>query len=180
CAINLALMLILAAHTALFAMIGSPVLPFVWAVLATLLWVLALMWINMRLSFLGAVIAVEVLSVCAGLARSWTLTGRGFWLLLGQLALGYFLSNQLVQLVISPLAIVISVALGLGLATTEDSAAAQAAIGLVSAALLLALTLISSAVLFAYFSCLVTVCFFDQQMRTEGLDLVLIRAEEER
>src|SRR5699024_8880289 len=134
----------------------SPVLAFVWAGLATLLWVLALMWLNLRLSFLGAAIAVEGLSVRAGLKRSWTLTGRGFWRLLGQLALGYFLSNQLVQLVISPLAIVISVALGLGLATTEDSAAAQAAIGLVSAALLLALSLISSAVLFAYFSCLVT------------------------
>ena len=180
CSINLGLLLILGAPTALFAMIDSPVLAFVWAGLATLLWVLALMWLNLRLSFLGAAIAVEGLSVRAGLKRSWTLTGRGFWRLLGQLALGYFLSNQLVQLVISPLAIVISVALGLGLATTEDSAAAQAAIGLVSAALLLALTLISSAVLFAYFSCLVTVCFFDQQMRTEGLDLVLIRAEEER
>src|SRR5699024_10300416 len=148
--------------------------------LATLLWVLALMWLSLRLSFLGAAIAVQELSVRAGLKRSWTLTGRGFWRLLGSLALDYFQSNQLVQLVISPLAIVIYVALGLGLASTEDSAAAQEAIGLVSAALLLALTLISSPVLFAYFSCLVTVCFFDQQMRTEGLDLVLIRAEEER
>src|SRR5699024_8628963 len=156
---------------ALFAMIDSSVLAFIWARLATLLCVLALIWLNLRLPFLGAAIAAEGLSVRAGLERPWTLTARGFWRLLGQLALSYFLSNQLVQLVISPLAIVISVALGLGLATTEDSAAAQAAIGLVSAALLLALTLISSAVLFAYFSCLVTVCFFDQEMRTEGLDL---------
>src|SRR5699024_6281873 len=147
--------IILGAPTALFAMIDSPVLAFVWAGLATLLWVLALMWLNLRLSFLGAAIAVEGLSVRAGLKRSWTLTGRGFWRLLGQLALGYFLSNQLVQLVISPLAIVISVALGLGLATTEGSAAAASTAFAASAALLLALTLISSAVLFAYFSCLV-------------------------
>ncbi|WP_209325296.1 hypothetical protein [Brevibacterium renqingii] len=179
CAINLGLLLALGAPTALFAMVDSPVLAFVWAGLAALLWLFALLWLNLRLAFLGSAIAVEDLSVRDGLKRSWALTGRGFWRLLGQLALGYFLSNQLVQLVISPLVLVISFVLGVGMATMESSESAQIAIGLVSAALLLGLTLISSAVLFAYFSCLVTVCFFDQQMRTEGLDLVLIRAEEE-
>lgn len=179
CGINLALLLALGAPTALFALIESPVLAIIWAGLAALLWALALLWLNVRLSFLGAAIAVEGLTIRDGLARSWRLTGRGFWRLLGQLALGYFLSNQLVQLVISPLVLVISAVLGVGMATTEDDPTAQIVLGIVSAGLLLGLTLISSAVLFAYFSCLVTVCFFDQQMRTEGLDLVLIRSEEE-
>lgn len=176
--INLGLLLILAAPTALFTLIDSTVLAFVWAGLAVLLWALALLWINLRLSFLGAAIAVENLSIRAGLRRSWKLTSHGFWRLLGQLALGYFLSNQLVQIVITPLVFIVSIVLGVGIATTEGDETTQIIIGVISGAVLLSLTLISSAVLFAYFSCLVTVCFFDQQMRSEGLDLVLIRAEE--
>ncbi|MGC2940313.1 MULTISPECIES: hypothetical protein [unclassified Brevibacterium] len=180
CAINLGLLLALTAPTLLFLGADSAVLAFVWAALAALLWFIALIWINLRLAFLGSAIAVEDLSVRAGIRRSWRLTGRGFWRMLGQLALGYFLSNQLVQLIISPIVFIISLALGIGIATTTDSTTAQTAITLVSVGLLLGLTLISSAVLFAYFACLVTVCFFDQRMRTEGLDLVLIRAEEDR
>jgi hypothetical protein len=178
-AINLALLLVLAAPTALFARIDSTVLAFVWAGLAVLLWALGLLWINLRLSFLGAAIAAEGLSIRAGIRRSWALTAHGFWRLLGQLALGYFLSNQLVQIVITPLVFIVSIVLGIGIATTEGDETTQIVIGVVSGAVLLALTLVSSAVLFAYFSCLATVCFFDQQMRSEGLDLVLIRAEEE-
>ena len=178
--INLGLLLVLAAPTLLFATADSAVLAFVWAGLAALLWFAALIWINLRLAFVGSAIAVEDLSVRAGIRRSWKLTGRGFWRMLGQLALGYFLSNQLVQLIITPIVFIVSLLLGIGITTTAESATAQAAIAVVSVGLLLGLTLISSAVLFAYFACLVTVCFFDQQMRSEGLDLVLIRAEEDR
>ena len=178
--INLGLLLVLAAPALLFATADSAVLAFVWAGLAALLWFAALIWINLRLAFVGSAIAVEDLSVRAGIRRSWKLTGRGFWRMLGQLALGYFLSNQLVQLIITPIVFIISLLLGLGMSTTSESTTAQAAIAIVSVGLLLGLTLISSAVLFAYFACLVTVCFFDQQMRSEGLDLVLIRAEEDR
>lgn len=178
-AINLGLLIVLAAPTALFVRIDSTVLAFVWAGLAVLLWALGLLWINLRLSFLGAAIATEGLSIRAGFRRSWALTAHGFWRLLGQLALGYFLSNQLVQIVITPLVFIVSIILGIGIATTEGDETTQIIIGVVSGAVLLALTLISSAVLFAYFSCLVTVCFFDQQMRSEGLDLVLIRSEED-
>ena len=178
--INLGLLLALTAPTLLFVSADSVILAFVWAALAALLWFAALLWINLRLAFLGSAIAVEDLSVRAAIRRSWTLTGRGFWRMLGQLALGYFLSNQLVQLIITPIVFIISLLLGLGMSTTSESTTAQAAIAIVSVGLLLGLTLISSAVLFAYFACLVTVCFFDQQMRSEGLDLVLIRAEEDR
>ena len=178
--INLGLLLALTAPTLLFVSADSVILAFVWAALAALLWFAALLWINLRLAFLGSAIAVEDLSVRAAIRRSWTLTGRGFWRVLGQLALGYFLSNQLVQLIITPIVFIISLLLGLGMSTTSESTTAQAAIAIVSVGLLLGLTLISSAVLFAYFACLVTVCFFDPQMRSEGLDLVLIRAEEDR
>ena len=178
--INLGLLLALTAPTLLFVSADSVILAFVWAALAALLWFAALLWINLRLAFLGSAIAVEDLSVRAAIRRSWTLTGRGFWRMLGQLALGYFLSNQLVQLIITPIVFIISLLLGLGMSTTSESTTAQAAIAIVSVGLLLGLTLISSAVFFAYFACLVTVCFFDQQMRSEGLDLVLIRAEENR
>lgn len=178
--INLGLLLALTAPTLLFASADSAILAFVWAAVAALLWFVALIWINLRLAFLGSAIAVEDLSVRAGLRRSWRLTRRGFWRMLGQLALGYFLSNQLVQLIITPIVFIISLALGVGMSTATESTTAQTAIAIVSVGLLLGLTLISSAVLFGYFACLVTVCFFDQQMRSEGLDLVLIRAEEDR
>ncbi len=118
--------------------------------------------------------------VPAAVARSWRLTGRGLWRLLGQLGLGYVLSNQLIQLILSPFLLVVTTLAVIGLAAAEGDVAVMTAIGIVVGAVVLALTTISSAVLFGYFSCLVCACYFDARMRGEGYDLVLIRGEEER
>lgn len=179
CTINLGLLIVLGAPSLLLALFDQVVLAAVAVVIGLLLWVGAVIWLNLRFAFLGAAIAAEDLGIRAGLRRSWRLTGRGFWRTLGQLSLGYFLSNQLVQLVIAPFVLILSVVTGAVLGTMSSSDTAMSGIGIVAGALLLALTAVSSAVLFGYFACLVCVSYFDQRMRSEGFDLVLIRRAEE-
>ncbi|MDN6377705.1 MAG: hypothetical protein L0K10_02015 [Brevibacterium aurantiacum] len=177
-AVNLGLLLLLSLPSVLFALADNPVVAIVTALVALGRWGCALIWLNLRFAFTGSAIAVEGLGVRAGLRRSWALTGRGFWRTLGQLGLGYFLSNQLVQLIITPLVSVLTVIATLAIGTAAASSTSITVITVVAGAALLILTTVSSAILFAYFSCLVCVCYFDQRMRSEGFDLVLIRREE--
>ena len=178
-AINLGLLLLLGLPSLLLALSDNSTLALVFAIIALGLWLCAFLWLNLRFAFVGATIASEKLGVRAALRRSWKLTGTGFWRTFGQLALGYFLSNQLVQLVIAPIIVVISVVAGVIFATVPESTPTITIIAIIAGAVLLALTAVSSAILFAYFSCLVCICYFDQRMRSEGFDLVLIRREEE-
>lgn len=178
-AINLGLLVLLGLPALLFALSDNTVLAIVTAILALGLWLCALIWLNLRFAFTGSAIAIERLGVRGALRRSWRLTGSGFWRTFGQLALGYFLSNQLVQLVITPLVTVVTVIATLAIGAADAASVSMTVIIAVAGAILLALTTVSSAILFAYFSCLVCVCYFDQRMRSEGFDLVLIRREED-
>ncbi|SMX78246.1 hypothetical protein [Brevibacterium antiquum] len=177
-AINLGLLILLGLPSLLFALFDNTGLAIVTAFLALGLWLCALIWFNLRFAFTGSAIAVERLGVRAALRRSWKLTGSGFWRTFGQLGLGYFLSTQLVQLVITPLVTVVTVVATIAIGTAAAGSSSMTVILVIAGAILLLLTTVSSAVLFAYFSCLVCVCYFDQRMRSEGFDLVLIRREE--
>ena len=177
-AINLGLLILLGLPSLVLALVDNTVLAIVAAVAALGLWLCALIWLNLRFAFTGSAIAVERLGLRAALGRSWRLTGRGFWRTFGQLGLGYFLSNQLVQLVIAPFVMVVTVVVTIVMGTAAESPETLTALTAIAGALLLILTTVSSAILFAYFSCLVCVCYFDQRMRSEGFDLVLIRREE--
>ena len=178
--IDLGLLLVLLVPATLLSLAEATVPAVVVGVLSLLLWVCAVVWVNLRLALVGTAIGAEGLRVPAAVARSWRLTGRGRWRLLGQLGLGYVLSNQLIQLILSPFLLVVTTLAVIGLAAAEGDVAVMTAIGIVVGAVVLALTTISSAVLFGYFSCLVCACYFDARMRGEGYDLVLIRGEEER
>ncbi|SMX88991.1 hypothetical protein [Brevibacterium antiquum] len=177
-AINLGLLILLGLPSLLFALFDNTGLAIVTAFLALGLWLCALIWLNLRFAFTGSAIAVERLGVRAALRRSWKLTGSGFWRTFGQLGLGYFLSTQLVQLIITPLVTVVTVVATIAIGTAAAGSSSTTVILVIAGAILLLLTTVSSAILFAYFSCLVCVCYFDQRMRSEGFDLVLIRREE--
>lgn len=177
-AINLGLLILFGLPSLLFALFDNTVLAIVTAFIALGLWLCALIWLNLRFAFTGSAIAVERLGVRAALRRSWKLTGSGFWRTFGQLGLGYFLSNQLVQLVITPLVTVVTVVATIAIGTAAAASLSMTVILAIAGGILLLLTTVSSAILFAYFSCLVCICYFDQRMRSEGFDLVLIRREE--
>ncbi|WP_309132478.1 hypothetical protein [Brevibacterium sp.] len=177
-AVNAGLLVLLALPALAFSLVESFALAVVCAVVAFLLWAAALVWLNVRFAFTGVVIATEGLGVRPALLRSWRLTRHGFWRTFGQLALGYFLSNQLVQLVITPFLVILMGVFSVLLATSE-SETALTVLGIVGAGIVLLLSTVASAVLFAYFSCLVCACCFDRQVRTEGFDLALIRRSEE-
>lgn len=175
---NALLLVLVVLPASLPALFDDPVLAVVLTLIALGLWTVATIWLNLRFAFTGAVIAVEGTGVRTGLVRSWRLTGRGFWRALGELALGYFLSNQLIQLIITPFLLVLTI-LGFGvIGSTISDERVGAALAIVIAAAVLALTAMSAALLFAYFSCLVCVAYFDLRMRSEGYDLILIRDAE--
>ena len=177
-AVDLVLLVLFALPSILLALVDSPVVAVILALGALGLWICATVWLNLRLAFLGAAIAIEGLGMRAGLRRTWTLTARGFWRTFGQLGLGYLLSNQLVQLIISPLLLILSVLAFVVISTNGSDVVVLGTVGIVAGGVVLALTTVSQAVLFGYFSCLVSVCYFDSRMRAEGFDLELIRREE--
>lgn len=186
----LATLLVTLVNTTLLVLLGLPALLFglggnfgpaiALSVLGLILWAASVIWLNCRLAFLGPAVAAEKLGLRGAIARSWTLTGRGFWRTLGQLSVGYLLANQLIQLIISPIIIVLTTVATILVATVSiDSTSPAVVIFTVGlSACVLALTATSSAVLYGYFACLVDVCYFDSRMRTEGYDLVLIRTGE--
>lgn len=176
--IDTVLLALLAGPAVAAGLLGAPIIGGVIGLLLLGVWVLAVVWLNLRLAFTGAAIAAEDAGSGAALARSWRLTGSGFWRTLGQLGLGYLLANQLIQLVISPFVFVVTIVLTAVLSTSGGDTTMMTAIAVTAGALVLALTAVSSAVLYGYFSCLVCVCYFDARMRSEGFDLVVIRTEE--
>lgn len=145
-------------------------------------WCAFTLYFALRTAFVGCAVAHERRTIRQAFVRSWRLTGRGFWRTLGQLLLGWYLSNQLVSIIISPLIVVAYVLTILAVIIGISSGAGSTAMLLVSLAVVAVvigwLTIAATAVLFAYLAGLVSVVFFDRLMRAEGYDLVLLRRAE--
>lgn len=145
-------------------------------------WIAFTVYFALRTAFVGCAIAHERLTVRSAFARSWRLTASGFWRTLGQLLLGWYLSNQLVSIIISPLIVVAYVVLiaiviiGVSSGGSTTTLLITALAGLAIAVSFI--TLAATAVLFAYLAGLVSVVYFDRLMRVEGYDLVLLRRAE--
>lgn len=168
--------------TLILAGLGQSTAALVLTGLGLLGWCAFTLYFALRTAFVGCAVAHERRTIRQAFVRSWRLTGRGFWRTLGQLLLGWYLSNQLVSIIISPLiviayvltilAVIIGVSSGAGGTVMVLSAVAVVAV------VIGALTIAATAVLFAYLAGLVAVVFFDRLMRAEGYDLVLLRRAE--
>lgn len=150
--------------------------------LALLLWFAASAFFGIRTAFVGCTISVERVTIRRAFARSWRLTGRGFWRTTGQLLLGYYLSNQLVSIIITPIILIVYIVLIIVVLIQLGSAGSPAFAVVASVVVLVvisATTLAATAVLFAFLSALVSVVYVDVRMRQEGYDLILLREAEQ-
>lgn len=162
--------------------LGAATAAIVLAAAGILAWLAFTVVFALRTAFTGCAIAHERLSIARAVGRSWRLTGTGFWRTAGQLLLGWFLSNQLVTIIITPL-IVLAYVLAIVVVIIAMGSGGTGPIALATALIIVALlvtffTLTATAVLFAYLAGLVSVVYFDRLMRSEGYDLVLLREAE--
>ncbi len=135
-------------------------------------------WLGTKLAVVPSAIVVERLRLGAALRRSWRLTRRNFWRVLGirilcwaMIALAVSLVGIPVQLIVSWL---VSLLAGNGdmgdmLAITAAGDVVRAIVGAVIAAIGLVVTTATDAIL-----------YLDLRMRREGLDLELARFMERR
>lgn len=167
----------------LLLLLVSPAAGMVLGTLGFLAWLPVTAAAFARFALAGSVLAVERTGVREALRRSWALTRGSFWKTLGQLVLAYFLSSQVVSLIMSPVLTILLVALlalsiflgvGGGLSLTL-AAVLFGGLGVAMAAFAMA----SGALLFAYLCGTVSCVYFDRRMRLEGYDLVLLRRAEE-
>lgn len=162
----------------------SPVAGVLVATLGIVLWVVATAYLFTKCALAGAALALEGLGILAALKRSWDLTRGGFWKSLGQLTLSYFLSSQVVGLILSPILFVLIVAFVLvfvvlsldGGSGAETILAVAMSVGMGSA--IAAVAIAASALMFAFLSGVVALVYLDRRMRREGYDLVVLRRAE--
>ncbi|GAA4285133.1 hypothetical protein GCM10022261_26640 [Brevibacterium daeguense] len=182
-ALHLGALIALSAPALLLAGLGSGTGSAIVLLLGVFGWLAFTVYFGIRTAFVGCVISHEQATVGQAFRRSWRLTRHGFWRTAGQLVLGYALSNQLVSIVITPIIIIVYVALIIVSLTMLSTASVTAfgAIALTLVALVTVfVTLAATAALFAYLAGLVSVVYFDRLMRTEGYDLILLREAERR
>lgn len=172
------LAMILGASTLLGVLTG-PVVGFSVGAFGVFVWWLLTLFFGIRLGLTGCVIAQERTGIFAAMARSWKMTGRGFLLVTGQTLFGFWLANQVVSIIASPillyLGVIAAVVIALFLAGGTFSGPVAATIG---GAGVMALTIAVSALLYAYRASLLTTLYFNQRMRNDGYDLVLLAEAE--
>lgn len=177
-----ALALLLAPGVVIAVFTAQAVVGFLLAGLGALGWVVFTVFFMVRTAFVGCAIALERMTIRQAFARSWKLTGRRFWATTGTLLLAYYLSSQLISIIVSPLLIIFFIAAIVISLTILDSGSAETFGAVVIATLTilgLALTSAATAVLYAYQSGVITGLYFDRRMRFEGYDLLLLREAEE-
>ena len=179
------LMLGIAIAPGLLLLLLSPVAGVLVATLGVVAWMVATVWLFTKCSLAGAAIAVEGLGIIAAVRRSWDLTRGAFWKSTGQFVVSYFLSSQIVNLILSPILVILFFAFVLVfvLLTLDGGTGALSFLGFVltigMGTLIAAVTIGATALMFAYLSGVVAMVYLDRRMRREGYDLVLLRRAEE-
>jgi hypothetical protein len=148
------------------------------AILAGLALLAAAVWLGIKLSVVPSVIVLERAGVISAIRRSWRLTDGYFWRTLGVEYLIAFIVGTVSQVVVTPISLLYTIALGLIDPTSSRAedwiAPALLYVGLIVVSLLVAsVTSVVQAATIAFI-------YIDLRMRKEGLDLELIRFVEAR
>jgi len=146
---------------------GTVAAGFVLLLLALLLAIPALLFIWTRLAFVTPSVVLENLGVGAAFARSWRLTGSGFWRILGIRLLSSIAISIVGSLITAPLAILAAALTFTGLPLDQVyiwQAVITGATGVVAGAITTPVTAGIDSLLYV-----------DQRIRREGLDVHLVQ-----
>jgi hypothetical protein len=132
------------------------------------------LWIDTRLALAGPALVLEEQRVVASIRRSWRLTSRGFWRVLGIRLLTLVIVFVTTAIVSAPFQIV-------GMLFGSDSSDPFAAFALTLPQLLLTGVgqAIASTIVYPFAAAVTALLYVDQRMRLEGLDVELSRAAAE-
>lgn len=134
---------------------------------------IAMLWLGIRFLVAPAAIVVEELGTFAGLRRSWQLTGRNWWRILGVTIVVGILVGVLTQIVLLPVRLATN-----GIAATVFAQGGEAethTVGVVAAVVGTVVTALVAAVGFAFQTSTAALLYADLRMRKDGLDLDLLR-----
>jgi len=144
---------------------GGAVVAVLLAVVGGLALVAGSVWLTVRTLLVPAALMLEGKGFWATIARSWKLTYRSFWRLLGIYALVVVMLMVLTSVVSVPLAIVGAIV------AVADITWATLLVTAVN-------TVLSYTITIAFEAVIVALLYIDVRMRREGLDLELARAAE--
>lgn len=136
-------------------------------------------WLGTKLAIVPSIIVLERAPISRAVARSWRLTRGYFWRTFGVLALISIILSVASQVVTTP----ISLVMGIGGTLIDPTGSVEgAALGtfVVTYILLILVSLVVSAVTSVVTAAAVSLIYIDLRMRTEGLDLELVRFVEAR
>lgn len=139
-------------------------------------------WLGVKLCLVPSVIVLERAGLATAIARSWTLTGRSYWRILGVLVLVSVICQGAAQVVTMPLSLVYGLILGLLAPTSGGSSDVSGVIASTIGfyAVYLVITLVIGAIVQVVQSATGALIYLDARMRREGLDLHLMRYVEAR
>ena len=127
------------------------------------------LWVDTRLALAGPALVLEEQKVGAALRRSWRLTSRGFWRLLGIRVLTFVIVMVTTAIVSAPFHVVAAV---IGdadpLGALAPSVPQLLLTGVGSA--------IAATIVYPFAAAVTALLYVDQRMRLEGLDVELARA----
>lgn len=148
------------------------------AVLAALALVVVGVWLGVKLSLVPSAIVLERVGVVDGMRRSWRLTNGYFWRTLGIQYLIAFIVGTVSQVVVTPISILYTMAISV-VDPTGSTAEDWIAPLLLYVALIIVSLLVAS-ITSVVQSATIAFIYIDLRMRSEGLDLELIRFVEAR
>ena len=132
-----------------------------------------LLWLGLRFIVAPAAIVVEEVGTFAGLRRSWQLTGRNWWRILGVTVVVGLLVGVMTQILLIPVSLA-GQAFGATVFAQSGEGGSQAVRILVTVAGTVVTALVA-AVGFAFQTSTVALVYLDLRMRKDGLDLSLQR-----
>jgi uncharacterized membrane protein SirB2 len=157
-----------------------------YSVIASLGAIVVAVWLATKLALVPSAIVLERLGIGAAMKRSWRLTAGYFWKTLGVIVLIGLITYFVTQIITTPIALIGGFAglllnpTGLGASASDPSIAqvylSQLGINVISTVV----SAVIGAVMAVVQSSAVALIYLDLRMRTEGLDLQLIRFVEAR
>jgi len=132
-------------------------------------------WVTVKTSLVPSAIVLERLALGAAVRRSWSLTRTSFWRTFGVIALVFLMVQIASQVVATPFSVLFSVLTGTLAPTGDVTDPTFVALTAGTYAVTLGITAVIGAIGSVLQAASAGLVYIDRRIRTEGLDLELVR-----